>query len=242
MPEPVPLDYQRNTMPRQPRSFRVFRLLVVFVVLWFVAPMVKSALNPPRVISARTRCSMNLSQIGLAISLYCRDNNQQFPSDLAALLLTEDASADMFICPASTDFVLPDATAQQQAATLLSGRHCSFIYVGAGMTSATNADALVAFELPDNHGKSAGGNVLHAGGYVTWLAFEDVVQLVGELEAGHNPPVIQPLTPAQAWTLYKFIWEPKLPALRNGAWAASLPRPATQPATAVTQPGAGTLR
>jgi hypothetical protein len=54
------------------------------------------------------------------------------------------------------------------------------------------------------------------------------VQLVPELEAGRNPPVIGALTAKQAKTMYEQKWVPKLASMKNGTWAASLPRPATR--------------
>ena len=58
-----------------------------------------------------------------------------------------------------------------------------------------------------------------------------VVQLVPELEAGHNPPTIANISQTLAEALYARTWKPKLTAMKTGVWAASLPRPTTQPAS-----------
>ena len=95
------------------------------------------------------------------------------------------------------------------------------------MTSAARYDVVVAFELPDNH-SGDGGNVLWGDAHVSWEGLGTLVQLVPELEAGRNPPVIVPLTAGQARALYERKWAPKLASMKDGTWAASLPRPATR--------------
>lgn len=233
MPEPPPLDYEPVSAPRPPRNISIFWLVPVFAVAFFVLAIAlfQGGHGPEH--ANRARCAENLRQIGLAIRLYCNDDEQHYPSDVGLLLPTPamSLSAETFVCPSTTD--TKRTPSAQQAAKLLSAGHCSYIYVGAGMTSSAGSDEVVALELPDNHSKD-GGNVLYGDHHVSWEPFETLVQLVPELEAGRNPPVIRPLTAAQAKTMYDQKWLPKLPAIKNGAWAASLPRPApsTRPAAA----------
>jgi prepilin-type processing-associated H-X9-DG protein len=194
----------------------VLGIVPVGFVVTFLAAARMAAHEEPR-----ADCANNMRQIGLAIAMYCHDNHQQFPSDLATLIPTENLSPKVFVCGQSSDTQAP------QAAKLLSGGHCSYVYVGAGMTDAPGAgDVVVAFELPGHHAsRSGGGNILYADGHVMWIELEQLVQLVPELEAGHNPPVIVPLSTAQAQTLYSTRWLPKLASICSGTWAAKLPRP-----------------
>ena len=76
----------------------------------------------------------------------------------------------------------------------------------------------------------AGANVLYADAHVAFEPLTTVVQLVPELEAGHNPPMIANISQEQAEALYAKTWKPKLTAMKTGVWAASVPRPTTQPA------------
>lgn len=232
MGEPVILDYQ-PVSPRRPRPlhpfWRILLLTILVVPLFFFILFSLFAPGgcPAREPAKRVKCNNDLRQIGLAISLYCQDNQGQYPSDVGLLIPTEGLSAGVFVCPSSSDTTLPGA-ATQPATALLAGNYCSYVYVGAGMNQSAGAKDVVAFELPDNHSRE-GGNVLWGDAHVSWEKFEDLVQLAPELEAGHNPPVFKKLTLSQAQVLYQRKWLPRLKQIKDGTWAASLPRPATQP-------------
>ena len=227
MSKPAPLDYEPVT-PRPRRNFSILWvipgvLVLLFIMIPFLVPHGHSRDGN------RAKCANNLRQIGLGIMMYCNDNKQQFPNDVGLLIPTQGLSAEVFVCPSSNDTKLQGASTQP-AAMLLSSDHCSYVYVGAGMTSSAGVNDVVAFELPGNHAKD-GGNVLYADAHVEWEGFHVLVQLVPELEAGRNPPVMRPLTVAQAKTMYEQKWVPKLASIKDGTWAASLPRPssATRP-------------
>ncbi len=198
MPEPLPLDYERAAPP-PPRNFGRLLLLLGVAALVFTVYLMRASPVSHRQTPPRARCSNNLRQIALGIMMYCKDNNQQYPSEISLLLVTEDLSADVFLCPNTADTKLLDSPAQQ-AATLLSGGHCSFVYVGAGFNSAATSDHAVAFEPPNSHEEFS--NVMYGDGHVESQPFQTIVQLVPELEAGHNPPVLRTLTAAHAKTIY----------------------------------------
>ena len=181
-----------DRIPPRDLSF-LWVILAVVVLCVSMGSLMMPRLATPRDTPPRARCSNNLRQIGLAITMYCNDNQQQYPSDLGLLILTEELSSEVFVCPSGSE-VKAQGELPAMAATLLSGGHCSFVYVGAGMTSSARQDDVVAFELPDNHGQRAGGNVLYSDAHVEFQPFDTLVQLVPELEAGRNPPVIRPLT------------------------------------------------
>lgn len=58
------------------------------------------------------------------------------------------------------------------------------------------------------------------------------MQLVPELEAGHNPPIIASISQKQAESLYAKTWKPKLAAMKTGVWASGLRRPTNEPGPA----------
>lgn len=126
-------------------------------------------------------------------------------------------------------------TAGQAAANIHVGGHCSYIYVGANLTSKSADDCILAFEFPSNHGM-VGGNVLYADGHICYLALEELVQVVPALEAGQDPPKFVSLTQGQARTLYAQRWVPQLTAMQSGQWEKRVTgQPATRPGS-VTRP------
>lgn len=208
-------------------------VFVILLLLFMLFEMATGLDGHSRETRNRMRCANNLRKIGLEAVRYCDDNQQQYPSKLGMLITAHQRlsglGADGFVCPSSSDTELQVPPAQQ-ADTLLSGGHCSYVYVGAGMTSSAGANDVVAFELPDNHGRE-GGNVVYGDAHVSWERFDGLVQLVSDLEAGRNPPVIGVLTAKQAKTIYEQKWVPRLASIKDGSWAGSLPRPspATRP-------------
>lgn len=230
MSDHMPLDYQPVTQ-RSRRKTGILGLvgwiMLGAVVLSFFAPPSRAPET-----ARRAKCSYNLRQIAVAIEAYGRANKGQYPGDMGLLISDQGLSANVFLCPSTSDTALPGLPAQQ-AATLLVGKHCSYVYVGSRLTT-TWGDEVVAFDLLDNHSNRGGpgGNVLYGDGHVSWEKFETLVQLVPELEAGRNPPNFVTLTAAQAQTLYTQKWLPKLASFKNGTWAASLPRPTTRPLAA----------
>ena len=220
MPKPV------TTRAPKSKLKLIFGLISITVLLSIIGVLIMAA-GTAFENWTRVCCGNNLRQIALAIRTYSDENDGQYPSELGTLILTHGLSAESFVCGNTDDGILR-APPAQQAATLLSGGHCSYVYVGAGMNISAGANDVVAFELPDNHGRE-GGNVVYGDGHVSWVLFDALVQLVGELEAGRNPPVIRTLTAGQAKTMYKQKWVPKLASIKDGTWAALLPRPATRP-------------
>ena len=131
------------------------------------------------------KCSTNLRQIGQAILLYSNDNRGAYPPNLATLLTTQDISAEVFICPDTTDTPAPGSTPQAQAAAL-NGHHLSYIYLGAGMNNTAGAQTVVAYEPLTNH--TTGCNFLWGDGHVTFETKSRAKRYIDQLNAGQNPP------------------------------------------------------
>ena len=226
MPERVPLEYDSDRHERPARDKWLPFTLPPFVLLIL---MLASGLLPShgnRELANQIRCSYNLRQLGLAMLSYAGENGHAFPDSLPTLLLSQALDPKLFLCFSSQDSEASGSGPAEQAAALLNSGHCSYIYVGAGLTDACNPNSVVAFEDPAHH-RMRGGNVLYADGHVSFETLSDVVQIVAELEAGRNPPRISPLSEKQAKALYEKTWKPKLPSMLSGTWGASLPQPTT---------------
>jgi hypothetical protein len=137
----------------------------------------------------RVKCGSNLRQIGQGVYLYALENQGKFPPDIDALMLTQDLTFEVLVCPATDDVKAVGATTQATLQDLHSrpGR-CSYVYIGGGLTSATATGRhVVAYEPLSNHGGS-GMSVLYGDGAAEFLPQSEARYVLAELKAGHNPP------------------------------------------------------
>ncbi|MFO7973997.1 MAG: type II secretion system protein [Candidatus Hydrogenedentota bacterium] len=92
------------------RGFTLLELLVVIAILGILAAILLPALARARETARRASCLNNLSQLGIALQLYARENNGQFPwsgggGDAQCMLdLYGDyvTSWYTFVCPSSS--------------------------------------------------------------------------------------------------------------------------------------------
>ena len=146
-------------------------------------------LSPPmssRATANPVKCRANLMQIGLAMQLYANENKGQFPPRPEDLILTQDITPEIFICPSTNDTLAPGATPQQQAANLSAGGHHSYIYLGAGKNSSVASTVILVYESPSNH--KGRFNALYGDGHVEFLTGAISQKTLSELQAGYNPP------------------------------------------------------
>jgi len=166
------LDYQ-NPMHR-PRS-KLWRgwCAAVFVALIMLASILMPTGYRARESANRVVCASNLRQIAQAAFLYAKDHGGQLPPDLPTLLQTQDITAEVFTCASSDVAKATGPTTQQVVASLLAGNHLSYAWTGAGMTTATPADVVLAFDLerhvPRDSATTTGINVLFGDGSVTFV-------------------------------------------------------------------------
>ena len=123
--------------------------------------------------------------------MYAGENRGRFPDTFATLMLTQDITTEMFICPSSQGERAQGETPQQQAANLKAPNHLSYVYAGKGLDTSALRQAIVAYELMDNHNRD-GINFLYADGHVEFHRRQDAESFIAELAAGHNPPRRRP--------------------------------------------------
>jgi type II secretory pathway pseudopilin PulG len=92
-----------------------------YFVTWAVVHV--AALQKSETLSQQSEA--NLRQIGAAIIQYRNQYNNAYPPDLATLATAENLSTDLFVYPGGTD------TPASSAASIESGGHLSYIYLGA---------------------------------------------------------------------------------------------------------------
>lgn len=176
--------------PMRSRASSVIVLAVLELVVLTVAVVKHVDPNrvPVRERANRVKCSSNLSQIGKALLLYSQDH-KAYPPQLDALLLEEEMSAEVFICPSSADERAPGTQPSEIARNVVAKKgHLSYVYVGANLSPQNQDPTLVlAYEPLKNHADK-GANFLFADGHTEWLDAAKAKYLISELQAGHNPP------------------------------------------------------
>ena len=230
MSNPFPLDYASPSPRKNRRRVVLLVMLIVAGVLALLAGLCGVVMNRGMMVAYRGNCASNLRQVGQAIFLYASANGGVLPPDLQTVVATQQIDPAVFICPNSND---TSATGANQAAILRNfgtPGHCSYIYVGAGLTTKSDPECIVAFEDPANESLD-GANVLFAEGHVEFIQLPLLMHWLSDLQAGRNPPSsVTTLTVAQAKQDYQKNWKSRMPQFKTGVWR--VPVPTTQAATA----------
>lgn len=127
----------------------------------------------------RLSCARNMRQLGMAMQLYTIDHGGKFPTDLAALPISDQMpkyAIEQFLCP-SSGLKPPDGSASWTAKKVLEWAKASgdYIYLGAGKSVAIDANTPILLEKLENHAKPdipalrSGINVLYADGHVEFV-------------------------------------------------------------------------
>ncbi len=222
MDEPTTLDYER-VEPRKAHGLRFIHYVLIVIVALLVASIFVPSGGHSRRQANQIKCASNLRQIGQGIQLYAQANLGFFPPDLQTLAATQPLGLSVMICPSTSD-----QTPANIGAISAAGR-CSYIYVGANLTSKADPSCILALEDPANHNLE-GGNILFADGHVEFFVLPEFQFFLNELNAGRNPPSTQTpaLSKAAAEQDYQKNWKSRMPQLKSGVWRI----PTTQPAKA----------
>jgi hypothetical protein len=134
----------------------------------------------------RDGCATNLTQIHAALQSYSQSHAGKIPDGLDQLLNEIDASA--FVCPSSPDEKAPGATTREVGANVRRAQHCSYVYVGGGMTWPASAAAIIAFEDLENH-EGEGMHILFGDGVVKWYSAEEAEYLLRSIRTPTTAPL-----------------------------------------------------
>jgi len=143
-------------------------------------------LNVAREQTNRVKCASNMKMLGRAMATYANQSGGRFPDRLQDVLQA-DASlpATVFVCPDDSKTPPAGSTPQMLAAQIAGPNHCSYIYVGNGLTTAASADTVLLFEPLSNH--HDGMNVLFANGSVKWVDRTAAQRIRQQHTAGVTP-------------------------------------------------------
>lgn len=167
----TPLEYARPLRPSPgARTGRIVAFTLIGILGCFIlAAMLLRPTTRSRAVSNRVMCASHMRQIGQAIAMYANDHGGLFPDDLETVFVNEDVSIALFVCPSSSDTPPAGPTTQATAAGLRQPGHCSYIYLGNGLTDNTvTPNTVLLYEPLANHGGS-GMNVMFGDFHVEWV-------------------------------------------------------------------------
>ena len=173
------------------RTAIVLGALAVVVVAFSIAlPM----LNRAREAGGSPKCSSNLRQLGQALTIYANDHEGRLPDSLEEMLASVDVTNDVMICPSSNDEIAPRGEPSEIIANIRARglrtridepqgqpRHCSYIYLGKGLSTGAITPATVLIVEPLANHDGDGINVLYGDGRVDFITTEKAKGLSGLL-------------------------------------------------------------
>ncbi len=157
-------------------------LMIALVALWCGFVVKKE-----RATAHRQLCASQLISLGQAILLYCNENRGHLPQSWREIYLTQDATAGVFVCPASDDVPADGDNADARAQQLIADGHCSYQYLGGGNIKDLTPDIVLAVEKPFHHGSDFGANVLFGDGRVRHMTGAASKQIVDAISRGERP-------------------------------------------------------
>jgi hypothetical protein len=170
---------------------RKTRLLNIFIVVGIASlslVILMTSLSRRRYSPNRVRCHKQLQTIGQAMLLYANEHNGAYPATVDDLIITQDITPSIFVCPASDDVPAFDgATLAATAANVAVPGQLSYVILSKGFTDRATPDIVLAYEPLTNH-QNIGMHVLFGDSHVEWLDEPRTQKLLAELSAGHNPP------------------------------------------------------
>jgi prepilin-type processing-associated H-X9-DG protein len=187
----LPLDYQSPIAkkPAGPGKW-LLRIFIGGALFMAAVSVLLPSLCKARETPNRAKCASNLHQIGLAILLYTNDHNGVYPDSLATIMREEQITAAVFVCPSSNDEAASGDTQADVIANMSKPHHCSYVYVGNGLSTATaKYDRVICYEQPENHQKD-GMNMLFGDGHAEWMNMPMAKTLIAKATAATQPVVV----------------------------------------------------
>jgi prepilin-type processing-associated H-X9-DG protein len=135
------------------------------------------SLNRARETANRVKCGSNMRQIGMAILLYSNENRGKYPPDLAALIKTQDITAECFICPSGNTAFPPNLREMKpDDVGKWVNENSNYVYLGGGMNNTAGAEVIVLYEKPEDHRQ--GMNMLFGDGHVEFFMMPEAQRMI----------------------------------------------------------------
>lgn len=134
------------------------------------------ALNRAREQANRVKSASNLRQIGLGAIMYADAHKGKFPPDLAAIAQEEDLPATVFVSPRTSHPMPPPDVKSAKDIAAWARDNSDYVYVGAGKIATGPANAVIAYEKPDE--VTDGINILFVDGHVEWQPMNEAMKTI----------------------------------------------------------------
>src|SRR5207244_9399524 len=121
------------------------------------------------------------------LAAYATQNGGAFPTRIEQAVASGDVPASALICVMTLDTPAAGATPSDRAAQIVRGGHCSYVYVGGGLTTASSAECVLLYEPMERHHEQ-GITVLFADGRVAPIGQVEAAKALARLAAKENPP------------------------------------------------------
>lgn len=142
------------------KSFIVFGILLVFVVLLFTIPMCKRKF-PENEWHSRRGCRINLLQIKSSLKKYLEHHDNKMPANLYELVEEGHIDQSRFICPSQYNEVKKASQDPTYSSTEYSYR---IVNPSIKIDSLNDGEVLIE-ELRNNHPASVVGDISYSSGY-----------------------------------------------------------------------------
>lgn len=196
-PAPPPLDYRNPTHHvTTPSRSNALRIVAWSIGTFFVLLLLISLFIPggqrARETAQRIKCASNLRQIGSAALLYASHNQGLLPPDLFVIQSEGDLPPYVLGCPSSDHDDPSGSTPAEIKASILSGDHLGYAWVGAGLSIDHLDDNIVlAFDLerhvPKDAERTTGINVLFPDGHSDFVTEPTAKAIWAQFAAGIRP-------------------------------------------------------
>lgn len=190
--ERLPL-HERPTFSARDRRQGCLAVSILVAIIMVAGVVMMDRAYGPAGRHTRIQCAINLRVIGQGCMLYANDYGGSYPQRIEQLLWM-DLGARYFVCPGSDDSNATGATIDATAADMANPGRCSYIYLAAGLTTATPGNTPIACDRPENH-DGKGIHVLYADGTTTWLDKKQAQAFLARLPPTAQHPTTAPADP-----------------------------------------------
>src|SRR5579863_6137995 len=138
---PIALDYRNpsHNLP-PPKRLPVWWIYVILVPMILAAVIIPNLGRLDTGESPRARCASNLKNLAAGMITYANTHQGAYPASMEELMSFSGMNSSTLVCPESDD---TPTTMPSDLADLSVGGHCSYIYLGKGLTDQAGSDIVL---------------------------------------------------------------------------------------------------